>query len=995
MPTTPPRWPPASPSSKTPSAPFSPSTASAATAAIKTKSGFDINTRTALLQGGDQGIAVIPGDAANSPLLELVSHLEEPYMPPKKPRLPDAAIESIRSWIDLGAAYGDPLVKKPAGTKNLPMAVTDEDRDYWAYRPLAPPEIPTVTGPALNPNPIDRFIAKSHQQNGLTPAPPVSPAKLIRRASYDFTGLPPSPETVATFTDASPQQRAATLKSLTQNPSYGERWARHWLDIARFAESHGFEHDYDRPHAYHYRDFVIQALNSDMPYDQFIRWQIAGDELAPENPLAMKATGFLGAGVYPTQITLAEAERVRYDALDDMLGTVGSAMLATTIACARCHDHKFDPIPTRDYYQLLSAFTTTVRSDIDLKIPDPAFAEKLAAHGTRLVSLKNDRTSYETQTLTKNFAAWIRDHRDPATAAVAKSAWLLLEPTTLTSSGGTTFELQPDGSSLAGGKKPDIETYTFTANTQLTTIAALRIEALADPSMVKNGPGRAANGNFALSDLTLTVGKTKATLSDPRSTFDQANLGVANTIDADKNSCWAIDPQFGKNHAATFAVTGASDIPTGTPLTVTLEFNNNTAHSIGRLRISVSDRPAATLPLDAATDPLAAAAARVAAILAEHPARPPQPIVEELHTLHRQLDPHWQKLTATITAHQASLPKPKTEKVMVCAEGFKPMRHHTSSGKIPDFYPETHILNRGDTNKKIEVASLGFPQALTRTTATTPALAVRPEGAKSSFRRAAVAEWITDTDTGAGNLLARVIVNRLWQHHFGRGLVATPNDFGFQGQKPTHPGLLEWLAADLVEHRWSLNHTHGLIVTSQTYARGNSSNPTNTAADPDNLLWWKRTPRRLEAEAVRDAALHVSGTLDPAMFGPGTLDENMTRRSIYFLVKRSKLIPFLQAFDWPDSLNSLAQRSVTTTPTQALALLNSPQVRRMATAFATQLTKTDDPVTTAYTNAFSRPPTPAELSAANAYLNSNTDKQQALIDFAHSILSANEFIFIE
>ncbi len=367
-----------------------------------------------------------------------------------------------------------------------------------------------------------------------------------------------------------------------------------WL---RFAESHGFEHDSDRPTAYHYRDFVIRAINDDLPYDEFIRWQLAGDEFAPENPQAMMATGFLAAGVHSTQITKNEVEKQRYDEMDDMLATTGTSMLGLTIGCARCHDHKFDPIPQRDYYRMLSAFTTTVRSEADLDA-DPA-ATKLAKekfdkeHEPFVAALRK----YEHDELPARLAEWERTER----AKPSQEPWLVLEPRSIVSREGATFKHLDDGSLLATGNNARFDSYIFVAETHLTGIRSLRIEALADPSMVKGGPGRASNGNFDLTDLHVTAmpvgangGSVKATpvrLINPRATFEQPGLPVRATIDGDPKSGWAVDPQFGHDHAAVYEVEGSLGSATGTLLTFTLDFNGNDQHNIGRLRISLSTKP--------------------------------------------------------------------------------------------------------------------------------------------------------------------------------------------------------------------------------------------------------------------------------------------------------------------------------------------------------------------------------------------------------------------
>ena len=311
----------------------------------KTKGDFDLATREGLLRGGTDGLAVQPFRAPESRLLKLVRHGEEPEMPKNKPKLPDEVAALLAAWIDLGAPYDAPLVagKTPPRDRSK---VSSEDRKWWAFQPLAVVPPPPGAG-----HPVDAFLLAAAPPPHPGFNPPAAPRTLARRACLDLTGLPPSPGELEPFLKEAPRGGAdgaaytAMLDRWLDSPAYGERWARHWLDVARFAESSGFEHDYDRPHAYHFRDFVIRALNTDMPFDQFARWQIAGDEFAPDNPQAMMATGFLGAGVFPTQITANEVERTRYDAMDDMLATTTSAFLGLTVGCARCHDHKFDPIP--------------------------------------------------------------------------------------------------------------------------------------------------------------------------------------------------------------------------------------------------------------------------------------------------------------------------------------------------------------------------------------------------------------------------------------------------------------------------------------------------------------------------------------------------------------------------------------------------------------------------------------------------------------------------
>lgn len=783
----------------------------------KIKAGFNLASRETLLAGGDKGAAVILGKGRTSPLVKYVAHEEEAYMPPKKPPFKDM-IDVLAKWIDLGAAYDKPLVEGAVVGKK-PFAVTEKDKQYWAYRPLGNVTTPNVPDANWGKNPIDRFVQAQWVAKGITPATDADKRTLIRRVYFDLIGLPPTPAEINAFlNDPSANAYEKVVDHLLSLPQFGERWARHWMDPARYAESHGFEHDYFRPNAYHYRDFLIKAINANMPYKQFVQWQIAGDELAPNDPLALMATGFLGAGVYPTQITNSEAERIRYDAMDDMLATTGHAMLALTIGCARCHDHKYDPIPTKDYYRLLSAFTTTVRTEVDVDLGTPAEKEAIKAFEAKVQPLSTALKAYEDTELPKKLAAWIAEQKE-------KKATL---------------------------------------------------PKIADAKAAK-----------AIQQLW-----------DGKQTFDKLAKP-----DRDVVVKW-----FG-----------------------------------------------------------------------------PQ-------------DAEWKKQNAAIAELNKQRPKSTVVKVQACSEGLKPMRHHTATGDIPDFYPQTHILNRGDVAQKTGIADLGFLQVLTRAAdGEKHWLNPKPAEARTSFRRANLANWIVDVENGAGSLAARVMVNRLWHHHFGRGIVSTVNDFGFQGDTATHPELLEWLAKDFVTSGWDMKRMHKQMVMSRVYQLGNTPSASGKEKDPDNRLWHYRPKRRMEAETIRDNLLSVSGTLDNTMYGAGTLDQGMKRRSIYFTVQRSQLIPMLQVFDWPDTLTSASGRPTTVVAPQALLFLNNPHVRAMSKAFGTKLATQKTPeeqVKLAYEIAFGRLPTTEEITDGTSYLKT-APKASALSDYALVLMSLNEFIYVD
>src|SRR3954464_8238838 len=379
----------------------------------KTKAELNMVTREGLLKGGVDGLVVTPFKPKESRLLKLVRHEEDPNMPDKKPKLSDDKIAALADWIENGAPYEGALIEGATVAKQKGV-VSDEDRKWWAFQPLktiTPPEgrararTASASARAASDHPIDKFIAAKAAEKNLQLSAPADRRVLIRRLYLDLLGLPPSPEQIDAFiNDKSNDAWDRLVERTLSSPHYGERWARHWLDVARFAESSGFEHDYDRPNAFYYRDFVIKALNADMPYDEFVRWQLAGDEFEPGNPEALMATGFLGAGVFPTQITANEVERTRYDARDDMAATGGSAMLGLSVGCARCHDHKFDPIPQADYYRLLSTFTTTVRSNLDVNLEPGPYKIAKAAYDKEHQPLVDVVTRFDTEQLPARLA---------------------------------------------------------------------------------------------------------------------------------------------------------------------------------------------------------------------------------------------------------------------------------------------------------------------------------------------------------------------------------------------------------------------------------------------------------------------------------------------------------------------------------------------------------------------------------------------------------------
>ena len=963
-------------------------------------------------RGGDLGPAIEPGAPDESNLILAIRYDDSLANMPPKGKLPDAEIAALEEWVRRAAP--DPRTSEPEvgvvenGTALADAKIPAASHEHWAFDPLEDVEPPAVNGEEWVRNPIDRFVLAKLEADGLSPAPEADRSLLIRRAYFDLIGLPPTPEELdEALGDSASDWYERLVARLLDRPQFGERWARHWLDLARYAESHGFEHDYDRPTAYTYRDFVVEAFNRDLPFDIFAAWQIAGDELAPDDPLALKATGFLAAGTHSTQITKNQVEKERYDELDDMIATTGTAFLGLTIGCARCHDHKFDPIPTAEYYGLAATFTTTVRTEVELPIVPSEYAEELAKyeaeHAPYLEAIARD----EAGDLPRRLAEWESD-RDRTPGPVR---WTALLPSKAESAGGALLEVGPAGI-VASGTNPDFDTYTIVAPCDLAAITAIRLDALADPSLPHGGPGRASNGNFALTDVDVEVGprygigpSSHPKLINPKATFEQEGLPVLAAVDADPKSGWAVDPEFGRDHAAAFELASETPTAAGSTVTITLKFANNAGHNLGRFRLSATDVPR-PVPLDHGDG----VPASIRPILATKSGDRSPEQTSALRSWFATIDPTHRALVDAAEVHAASAPQSTGEKALISSEGLPAVRLHTQG---PDFLEATHLLLRGDPNQKSEVAEPGFLSVLVdlEEGESPPWIESPPEGSRTSYRRKALAGWLTDVDRGAGRLLARVIVNRLWQHHYGRGLVATPSDFGRQGEPPSHPELLNWLASELIRGGWRLKPIHALMMTSAAYRQGDTYDSAHAAIDPENRLFWRREPRRLEAEAIRDAMLAASGLLDPRMGGPGTLDGRMRRRAIYFTVKRSQLIPFLTLFDAPDALAPIASRSSTTVAPQALWLLNGPVVREWAAALAERASAPGADraaaVARAYRLALSRSPAEAETAAAIAFLETQAASHRAagrppdeadldaLTDFVQVLFGLNEFLYID
>lgn len=852
-------------------------------------------------------------------------------------------------------------------------------RDGWAFRPLQSIPIPNGADGDIA-NPIDRFLSVAQQTAGVKPNPSVDRRTLIRRLSFTLTGLPPSAEVVATFVnDLVPDAVGRGVDRLLASPHYGVRWARHWFDIARFAESHGYEHDYDRLNAYHYRDFVVQAFNADQPYDEFVQWQIAGDKLAPDNRQAWMATGFLAAGPHSTQITKREVERQRYDELDDIVSTIGTALLGLNIGCARCHDHPYDPIPQADFYRLAAFVTRTVRSEVELDFDPDGYRKAIAAFAEQHHPFVEAITQYEADGLRQAYRQW----RETAPPSALQSTWLLPARVSVFSTNEAQWTALADGSWRVTGPMKDDEEYSITLQTNGLTVTAVRLEALTDPSLVHGGPGRDDEGNFLLSGVRIfprfgdELLSPAVPIARAVATFEQVGTGLAGTLDRRAETAWGVDPQLGRPHAAVFHLAKPLRVQSEDELTVRLEFAARPRASIGRLRVSIStvENP----PIDVATLPIPE---RVAEVLKQSPIKLAKDDWSALTRWFAPQDAEWRRLDALGDEHAALAPQAMLRSVLVATEGRPAIRLHTQAAE--EYLSSTQFLVRGDPAQPAGIATPGMLQILDRDTTLKP-----------RTTRTALAGWLTDVEHGAGALLARVIVNRLWQHHFGTGLVATPDDFGTRGSGPSHPELLEWLASELIRHDWQLKPIHRLMVTSAAYRRTSFSTPDLMTADPDNRCFARWTSRRLEAEALRDAMLVAAGSLDDRLDGPSEREPLHSRRSVYSFIKRSAPEPWLAAFDGPDGCRVEGRRSQTTSPAQALALMNGEQTRAMATMMAEHCrTNPDDPLRQLFQSVLQRDPSRSEREQIVRLLGEAPTAEQ-WADMCQVLLGLDEFVFLD
>jgi mono/diheme cytochrome c family protein len=928
----------------------------------KSKGEFDLSTRESLLFEGEYGALVIPGDPDASELLILVNHEDKPFMPKDEPQLSVEDRAAIRRWIELGAPYSEAIAEQGG------MQITEEDREHWSFAPLA-----ADTGKS-----IDAHLSAALAERGLTLSAQAEPRQLLRRITLDLTGLPPTPGQVSAFllaweADADAAYLGA-IERLLADPAYGERWGRHWLDAARYADSGGYEFDIERPEAWPYRDWVINALNQDLPYDEFLRLQLAGDELQPGVPAAHAATGFLTSG---PRIANQDTIQNRYDELDDIVGTMGASMMGVTLACARCHDHKFDPLPTRDYYAILGAFKNTRTTKHPMLAPAELarYRKQQSAYDQRLAAARELIAAWESAT-----KAAIVERRLGRLELTEEAAQLLLEDS-----------------------DPDLAVWKYTLRKPADDWMAPDFDVREWP---EGAPGFGTAGTPGARVGT----EWKSESIWMRREFvhrwiHMSDFGLAIHHDEDV----AVYLNGTLIYAAEGYTTDYQFVPLDSAaLQLFRPLQNNVLavhckQSVGGQYVDVHLIDRVTMVGEDS--------------LADHVFRSRWQSLRDSYGHVLQVTQEQVREEATESEKAMGEALRAAEKEVHKTKPTAPQAVLSIQDKGPN--PETNwLLRRGNPLDPGEELELAFLQVLGPANPEEAGFPVRTRvNGRSSGQRSALAEWMTDVEGGAGRLVARVEANRIWHHHFGRGIVATPGDFGRMADPPTHPTLLEDLANRLIDSGWSRKALHREVLLSQAYRQAGQWTPALEQIDGNNSLWSYRPPQRLEAEAIRDTILAAAGTLNRNMGGPGVrpwihsdaiatgstmkwprdiLDGPATwRRTVYVFQRRSVLMPTLETFDLPDATQSCTRRNRTTTPTQALAMLNNPFIRDQAKRFASRLEAevgSDDRgalITRGFEIALGRPPVEMEMQAALSFLTDET-----LADFCQVLFNLNEFLYL-
>jgi mono/diheme cytochrome c family protein len=956
------------------------------------EAGYRLDAREVAIHGGDLGPAILPGKSADSLLVRFIAGaVEGKLMPRKGERLTAEQVSLVRAWIDQGAPWPESAsVKIATGS------------DHWAFKAPARPAAPRLTKHSSRlTNPIDAFVLARLEKEGLAPSPEADKPTLLRRLKLDLLGLPPTPAEVDEFlADASADAYGKWVERFLASPHYGERWGRHWLDAARYADSNGFEKDAARS-VWPWRDYVIQAFNRDLPFDQFTLEQLAGD-LLPQPTLEQRvATGFLRNSMMNQEGGI-EPEQFRVEAMIDRMDAVGRAWLGLTIACAQCHNHKYDPVSQKEYFQLFSFLNNDDEPAIE--VPTPEQQRQREALRTK-IRLLEEKTMRDATNLAARMADWesrLRKRGPGDWAVLNPREWLNF---------ATKYERQSDGSLLGGGDvKPGAVTHVW-ADTTLTNITGFRVEALLHPNLPYDGPGLVARGAWLLKEFTCEVyALTNATVTNQvkfrraSASLEAPGFAVTNAIDGNtEKGGWTAATVPVVRHREANAVFECAEpiagFPGGTRLkfTVYQKHSNGDGHSgapdkdtgldshaFGRFRLSATTRPG---PLEA--DPLSATQRRLLAVAPDERTSEQR---RELFNVFRRTRPDLAVMSQELDRHWTNWVY--AAKTLALSARGEPR--------------ETRVFRRGDWQRPGETVEAGTPAVL------------HPFPGDAPRNRLGFARWLVDRRSPT---TARVIVNRVWQAYFGQGLFTTPEDIGTRADPPSHPELLDWLAVEFMEggsgvsgpgsgttsapksqtpdprpqtptpNAWSLKHLHRLIVHSATYRQSSRVTPELLARDPYNRLLARGPRFRVEAEIVQDIALAASGLLNPKVGGPSVYPpvpasvadqvyggfswpesqgRDRYRRAMYTFWKRAQPFPAMLAFDAPPAENSCTRRVRSNTPLQALVTLNEKTFVEAAQAMGLRVLREggpDDRVRAihAFRLCTGRAPTEAELKSILAF----------------------------
>lgn len=903
----------------------------------KPKAQLRLDSKTLALKGGISGAVIVPGKSNDSRLIHRVlGQGDEQRMPLKGEALNAEQIALLRRWIDEGAVWPD-----SASAEGTIAA-------HWAFVPPVRPPLPTVTHRTWARNPIDKFILARLEKENLAPSPEAAKETLIRRASLDLTGLPPTPAEIDQFlADRSANAYEKLVDRLLASPHYGERWGRHWLDAARYADSDGYEKDKLR-NVWFYRDWVINALNSDLPYDDFVIQQIAGDLLPGATQREIVATGFLRNSMINEEGGV-EPEQFRMEAMFDRMDAVGKSVLGVTIQCAQCHNHKYDPLKQEEYYRMFAFLNDSHEANVAVYTPEEEMKRGEIFRRTGEIEAE---LQHRAPDWTQRMARWEEKVK------LNQPTWTVIRPEVEDiSTGGQKYIALKDNSFLAQGYAPTKHRVKMTVRTEQQNIQAFRLELLNDPNLPLGGPGRSIKGTAALTEFEveaapadapdkitkIKISKATADLALPEtpleSIFDDQTKSrrvtgpVEFAIDGKDETAWGTDagPALrNQPRKAVFVAETPISNAGGTLLTIRLKQNHggwnsddNQSNNLGRLRLSI------TSDANATADPLPASVRDILALPAEQ--RTPAQ-TQTVFSYWRTTVPEWQAANNQIAELWRAHPEGSSQLVLQSQRENK---------------RETRLLVRGDFLKPGRAVAPGVPAFLH----------ALPEGAP--VNRLTFAKWLVDRKSPT---TARALVNRIWQNYFGTGLVSTPEDFGKQSEAPSHPELLDWLAVELMDRNWSQKAIHKAIVTSATYRQSSRVTPALYERDPSNRLLARGPRLRVEAEIVRDIALAASGLLNAKIGGPSVFtpapdflflppvsygpkiwneakDAERYRRAIYTFRYRSVPYPMLQNFDAPTGDMSCVRRSRSNTPLQALTTLNEPLFLESARALARRAIK--------------------------------------------------------